>query len=302
MIESLVRLENYHYQDLIKIGSVAKLKESERYMTQMLDGDLNFLESLSSIRDKSQLSARISSKGALIKETYTIFEAISNGLPVKDLRQMVVEGQLLLHSSYETRRSIWNHINRRYFMFNNEWIVRNLAKASKEGINSPRFISLAYLYFVLRDRLMFRFVTGPLWELWKNKIVSVERGDFLSFLEKESQENPIINRWFDSTKNKMASNTLSSLRDFGLLTGNAKKRIHRPAVDSETVFHLLCILMAEGLRGQSIINATDWRMFLWSDADVAHALNELSLRRWIGFEKTGKTVIIELKRFSEVEE
>ena len=269
-------------------------------MTQMLDFDLNFLESLSSIRDKSQLSARISSKGALIKEAYTVFKAISNGLLVEDLRQMVVEGQLLLHSSYETRRSIWNHINRRYFMFKNEWVVRSLAKASKEGMNSPLFISLSYLYYVLRDRLMFRFVTGPLWELWKNKIISVDGGDFLSFLEGESQENSIINRWFDSTKKKLASNTLSSLKDFGVLTGTAKKRIQRPTVASETVFHLLSILMAEGLRGQSIINAPDWRMFMWNDADVAHALNELSFRRWIGFEKTGKTVIIELKRFSEV--
>jgi len=258
-------------------------------------------ESLRSVRDRSQLSARNSSKGALIKEVFSIFQAISDGLSIEDLRQTILEGRLLLHSSYETRRSIWNHVNRRYFVFNNKWIVQSLAEASKEGINSPHFLSLAYLFFVLRDRFVYRFVTGPLCELWKKQITSVERGDFLSFLESESQQNPIVDRWYDSTKKKLASNMLSALRDFGVLTGVRGKKIQRPTIVSETVFHLLTILMAEGLRGQAVVEAPDWRMFLWTEADVARALNELSLRRWIGFEKTGRTVILELKRLPGVE-
>jgi len=257
-------------------------------------------ESLRSVRDKSPLSARNSSKGALIKEIYTIFQAISNGLSVENLRQKVVEGTLLLHSSYETRRSIWNHINRRYFAFDNEWVIRSLAEASKEGMNSPSFLSLAYLYYVLRDRLTFNFVVGPLWERWERRMITVDRGDVLSFLERGSIDNPIIDRWYDSTKRKLASSTLSALRDFGVLKGVRKKKIQRPTIAPETVFHLLSILMAEGLRGQSIIEAPDWQMFLWNGADIAHALNGLSFRRWIRFEKTGRTVILELKRLPEV--
>jgi len=274
---------------------------TKRDLEQRDDNLLEFtFESLRSVRDKSPLSARISSKGALIKEIYTIFQAISNGLSVENLRQTVVEGRLLLHSSYETRRSIWNHINRRYFAFNNEWVIRSLAEASKEGINSPSFLSLAYLYYVMRDKLTFRFVTGPLWERWKERIITIDKGDFLSFLDQESQINSIIDRWYDSTKKKLASNMLSALRDFGALNGVRKKKIQRPTIAPETVFHLLSILMAEGLRGQSIIEASDWRMFLWNEADIAHALNKLSFRRWIGFEKTGRTVIIELKKFPDV--
>jgi len=192
-------------------------------------------------------------------------------------------------------------MNRRYFAFNNDWVIRSLAEASKEGVNSPSFLSLAYVYYVLRDKLTFKFVTGPLWERWKKRITTIDKGDFLSFLDKESQENSIIDRWYDSTKRKLASNMLSALRDFGVLKGVRSKKIQRPTISPETVFHLLSILMAEGLRSQSIIEAPDWRMFLWTDVDVAHALNELSLRRWIGFEKTGRTVIIELKKFPDVE-
>jgi hypothetical protein len=256
--------------------------------------------SLRLVRDNSPFSARNSSKGALIKEIYSVFQALSNGLPVEDLRQKILEGRLILHSSYETRRSIWNHINRRYFTFDSEWIVQSLAEASGEGMNSPSFLSLAYLYYVLRDRLTFEFVVGPLWDRWKKQTVTIDRADFLSFLGRESVDNSIIDRWFDSTKKKLASNTLSALRDFGLLKGVRRKKIQRPTIAPETAFHLLSILMAEGLRGQSIIDAPDWRMFLWSEVDIAHALNDMSFRRWTRFEKAGRTVILELNRLPRV--
>lgn len=270
-------------------------------LEQGVDSSLgSMFEFLRSVRDKSPLSARNSSKGALIEEIYTVFQAVSKGLSVENLRQTVLEGRLIFQSTYETRRSIWNHIHRRYFIFDNEWIVQSLAEASGEGMNSPSFLSLAYLYYVLRDRLTFDFVVGPLWDRWKKQTVTIDRGDFLSFLDKESVGNPIIDRWYDSTKKKLASNTLSALRDFGVLKGVIKKTIQRPTIAPETAFHLLSILMAEGLRGQSIIEAPDWRMFLWNEADIANALNELSFRRWTRFEKTGRTVILELNRLPGV--
>jgi hypothetical protein len=254
------------------------------------------LRSLKLIRDNSQFSARNSSKGALVKETFAVFQAIANGLPVENVRRAVLEGRLLFHRSYETRRSIWNHVNRRYFTFKDKWITMSLADASKEGMSSPNFLSLSYLYYVLRDRLTFRFVTGPLWELWKRQVTAIEKSDVVSFLSRESQENPIIDKWYDSTRMKLANNMLSALRDFGVLTGVRRKKIQSPTIAPETVFHLVSILTAENLKGQRVVDAPDWRMFLWDAADVARALNDLSFRGWIAFEKTGRTVILELKR------
>ena len=255
-------------------------------------------ESLRKVRDKTQLSGR--NKSSFVREFSTIFHALSNGLPIENLREEIFEGKLFFHSSYNTRRGIWNHFHRRFIVFNNDWVIQSLVVASKDGINSSSFLSLSYLYYVLRDRFTFNFVTGPLWERWKKHIVSIDREDVRSFLEKESENNTIIDRWHDRTKRNVASNILTALRDFGVLRGVQRKRIQHPTISSETVYHLLCILMAEGLRGQSIIEALDWRMFLWSEADIANALNELSIRRWIEFEKTGRIAIIELKRKPEV--
>jgi hypothetical protein len=56
--------------------------------------------------------------------------------------------------------------------------------------------------------------------------------------------------------------------------------------------------MAEGKRGRALLEAPDWRLFLWSEAQVVHALANLAQQQWMRFEKGGRTVIIELVRGS----
>ena len=78
------------------------------------------------------------------------------------------------------------------------------------------------------------------------------------------------------------------LRDsltYDFVTGKSIKHIRRPAVSEEATYHLLCILFAEDKSGKAIIDSTDWRLFLWDGNDVSHALNRLSQKKWIRFEK-----------------
>jgi hypothetical protein len=93
---------------------------------------------------------------------------------------------------------------------------------------------------------------------------------------------------------------LAALRDFGVLNGIYSKQIQRPIVSAETVFHLLCVLLTEGHHGREVIEAPDWRLFLWTEDDVGKALADLAQRRWIRFERGGRTVILELVRVAEV--
>jgi hypothetical protein len=181
-----------------------------------------------------------------------------------------------------------------------QWVGGSLAEATKSGLQSAEYLSLAYLYFALRDRLVFDFVTQVVSDKWQRQATAIDRSNVLDFLVQQADEFPRIKQWRESTQKKLASNTLSALRDFGVLRGIQKKYIQRPTIASETVFHLLCILMAEGLRGQAILSAPDWRLFLWSETDVVSALSELAQKRWIRFERVGRTVILEMIRMPEV--
>ena len=259
-------------------------------------------KSLDQIRDNEVLSARISSKGPLIDESYSILRAYKIGSGIRYLRDKVVHGQILPHSSYHTRRTIWNHVYRRYFKHGNEWIVERLKESTNEGKNSREFLSLAYLYYVLRDRFIFLFITDRLWSIWKNKTIAISVNDVLDFLVDISDDFIEVTHWRESTRKKLAQNTIRSLTAFEVLKGLKNKVIQQPSISDEAVFHLLCILWDEGNRGKQLIEAPDWHVFLFSEDNVSYMLNKLSMRGWIGFEKSGSTVMIDLKRKHEVRE
>jgi hypothetical protein len=251
---------------------------------------------MSGARDRSPFSARNTSKGALVDEAHAVFSAIHEGLTVGEARIAIRDGEILRKPSYETRQRILDSLTHRYFWPEGEWSIQSLAKATEAGARSPEFLSLAYLYYALRDRFTFEFIAGPVWERWRNRSTNITQADVLQFLEHQGAEEPQVRKWRESTRAKLASNTLTALREFGLLRGIYSKQIQKPVIAPETTFHLLCILLAEGQDGRSIVEARDWRLFLWSESEVAQALGELSQKRWIRFEKSGRTVILELLR------
>jgi hypothetical protein len=258
------------------------------------------LEKLAQIRDTSPISSRNSSKGALIQETYAVFNAVHQGLALSEIRSAILQGSIVPKTAYSTRERIWNAISHRYLSNCPNWVGYSLASATTQGMYSSPYLSLAYLYFSLRDRLVFDFVTGPVWEKWQHQTTVINRGDLLSFLTEKAEESPQIHKWRDSTRIRLASTILAALRDFSLLKGIKKKYIQGVTIESETVYHLLCILISEGKQGRALLEAPDWRLFLWSEAQVVHALANLAQQQWIRFEKGGKTVIIELIRTPEL--
>ncbi|OHB68626.1 MAG: hypothetical protein A2W17_10560 [Planctomycetes bacterium RBG_16_41_13] len=254
------------------------------------------LEQLSLIRDSSPYSSRNSSKGSLVKETLAVLKAVKKGFPLNSLRQSVLHGRIFQKTSCETRKSIWRLIRYRYLSVCPEWISSSLVSAIENGIQSEDFLSRVYLYYALRDRLTYDFIAGTVWEKWQAGVTSIDRNDFLLFLNQISVEQPHIKEWRESTRKKLAGNTLSAMRDFGLLKGTRIKHIQRPAVSPETVYCLLCILFAEGKEGRTILESLDWRLFLWKESDISNALVHLAQKKWIRFEKGGHTVILQLIR------
>ena len=241
-------------------------------------------------------SPRNSSKGSVISEAFSLFRTMDSTSNLNDLRRKVLDGEVFQKGSFETRSSIWKALRHRYLVVAPEWIAASLIRATEFGPQSAEFLSLAYIYYAFRDRLTLEFILGPVWEKWQDGVTTLDRSDFQVFMEQLAVENCEIRKWHDSTKKKLASQALSALRDFGLLKGTQSKHIQRPTVASETVFHLLCVIIADGKEGRAIIEAPEWRLFLWNEADISNALLTLAQKKWINFEKSGSTVILNLVR------
>jgi bacteriophage exclusion system BrxA-like protein len=217
--------------------------------------------------DVGAISTRDTSKGALVAEAHAVFRALALGMAFGEVRSACLKGRLLRQPARETRHRIWEALHWRYFAWNPpRWVLADLAEAARDDATDRRFVGLAYVHYARHDRLTFDFVTDRLCTLWKNRAFQVRRDDVLDFLADQETRDAAVKRWRESTRKKLAGNVLSALRDFGVLTGVQRKSLQRPVVAPEVVLHLCRVLDGEGLRGRALLDARDWRLFLWERA------------------------------------
>lgn len=229
-------------------------------------------------RDVGRFSARNTSKGALLAEAQAVFRLLGSGASVAEVQAACLSGRILRQRARETRRQIWNALHHRYFAWNPpRWVLAELAEAARGEATDARFVGLAYVHYARRDRLTFEFVTEKLAAFRRARTVEVRRDDVLDYLAGCEDRQVQVKRWRESTRKKLAGNVLSALRDFGLLKGVQRKRLRRPAVPPEVALHLWRLLHTEGLRGRAVVEALDWRLFLWEAEDVKLALGGLRL-------------------------
>jgi hypothetical protein len=246
-------------------------------------------------RDTGPVSARNSSKGMLLWEAHAVFRALASGKGVAEVRSACLTGKLLRQSARETRRRIWQSLDWRYLAWKPaRWVLCDLVESAKGDVTDRRFVGLAYLHYARRDRLTFDFITNRLLSLWKNGTREVHRSEVSDFLSERG--GAVSRKWRESTRIKLASNVLSALRDIGLLTGVRRKFLQRPVIAPEVVLHLCRLLHAEGLRGRTLLEAHDWSLFLWNIQDTSQALAKLAQRGELRFERSGRTVVLDVPR------
>ena len=100
------------------------------------------------------------------------------------------------------------------------------------------------------------------------------------------------------SKGKLIRNTVATLQDFGLVVGTKHRTISRPPIVPRTAFHLTRLLFMEGLSGKEIMQARDWRLFLWDQPDISRMMNRMAQEKWIRYEKSGQIVILEIENES----
>jgi hypothetical protein len=249
--------------------------------------------------DTGAMSTRNTSKGALVAEAHAVFRALSSGMPMDEVKSACLTGRLLRQSARETRHRIWEALHWRYFAWSPpRWVLADLEEAARGDADERRFVGLAHVHYARRDRLTFDFATDRLWTRWNNKVLEVGRDDVLDFLADCESHDAAVNKWRESTRRKLAGNVLSALRDFGVLTGVQRKFLRRPVVAPEVALHVCRVLDGEGLRGRTLLEARDWRLFLWDLQDTSLALAQLAQRGEIGFERSGRTVVLDVPRHS----
>lgn len=193
---------------------------------------------------------------------------------VETTKQLLIEGRLPQRSR-SSRASIVSRIGMRLTSWNPPgWVLDDLALFA--GRTSPTSLQAALLIHVCRqDPFLYALVQDVIRPRWQNGTVGIEPADVQRFLDQQTPEHPEIKAWTPQTRARLASMSLTILRDYGLLEGSSRKIIVDPATPNEVAAHLSLMLEAEGVKHGDVPRHTDWQLWLWDEARARCTLAEL---------------------------
>ena len=213
------------------------------------------------------------SKAGLLDETRQFLMTYARLLDVDATARELTDGALPQRSR-ETRRTIVKIIKARLTRWNPpDWVLSELADFARQDTDALK--SALLLHAARQDALLYDVALQVIAPRWTEHEREVTRADVQRFLDTVEPSHLEITGWSRETREKLAGNLLSILRDYGLLVGTATKRIVEPIVPAGVVAHLARLLLAEGLAAEELPLHPDWRLWLWEPERAARALAAL---------------------------
>lgn len=235
----------------------------------------------------------LSSKGALLNETLAVLRQINQGHSIKDVRTRVVEQDLLGKTSRSTRRTEWENIHRRYLTDTDH--ARTLARMV---VHAPdrQTQKLVLFYELCRSTPLLRDTTIEcVYPRYTEGFSGIDKSDIQQYFEEIAPAHPEIADWSPQTREKVISNILTVLRDFGLLEGTQRKTFSRLYVPLPAFVYVLYQLASDGLTApRRILEARDWRLFFLEREDVILLLDEATVAGHCTFKHRGDVYTLDL--------
>ena len=220
------------------------------------------------------------SKAGLLDETRRFLLTYARCQDLSATRQALIDGGLPQRSR-DTRITIVEVIQRRLTRWSPPlWVYDELISFAEER-DHPSLDAALLLHIARQDALINDFIHHVVVPHWNQGDHILVRADVQRFLDLALPEHAEIDTWSLATREKLAGNVLSILRDYGLLRGREQKQIVEPHVPSNVAEHLVRLLRSEGVSENELASHTDWGIWLWDRRRAQQTIETLPVQEAI---------------------
>jgi hypothetical protein len=246
-------------------------------------------------RTDSPYSSSNSSKGSLLTESEIVFSyLLKNNCNLNLARRAVIRDNILAKRTYKTRKLCWELLHSRYFPTKfADGHLNPIISIYKTNASETIKRGVLYYHFATSDLFAYEVTTKLIYSLANKGFTNISPRIVNEFLDSRAGSHPEVNNWSHNTRNRLVSNYLSSLRDFGILEGKARKIIHRPMVEEALFLYVANILKDCGKSSRDILLSEDFRLFLLTPEQVINRFIEADRNNKIRFKKSGNILSLE---------
>lgn len=159
--------------------------------------------------------------------------------------------------------------------------------------DQPRAFAEACYYEASRDDdLLAAFAEGPLFSWHEAGRVVVQQEEIVEWLRSQEQTGNAP-AWSDAIQLRVARGLLAALRDFGVLTGHARKEIVPPNLSLTGFAYVAFRLHQQGASSRSLVHTHVWRRWLLTERRVAEMFADADSHGLLRFASAGTVVRVD---------
>lgn len=232
-------------------------------------------------------------KGALIDETYAVFQAWDFSRPQAENLRRIQDENHVGATSTNWARDVAKVLHRR---FEPEGRDRPLVELAQAGCARDVWNPLL-LWHMTRDEFLVRdFLIQWLYPLYADGVYRLHTAGVVLYLKSLTKKKDIVwsGQWTDTTTMGVASGLLRIATDFGLLTGSQAREFGSYHLPEPSFLYLLHAMAEAETNARRIVEAPDWRMYLLDVADVEREILRLHQFRKLHYDVAGTLAQLKL--------
>lgn len=204
--------------------------------------------------------------GSLWVELQNLLDHSLVGLSHADIRQLVLEKNVVTKRTLANCNKVWRKLVERYSMDPGDTgFVQFLQLYYRETSIHQRAL-LAYLLFNRNNDLARRISLDWLAPQLYRSGALLDRKKLRQYFDDLCDTNEDVAAWAETTKAGFLKQYLGAIRDFGLAEGRGKKIVTKPVVGSNVVLYALQLARMQGLPPREMLRC-QWFQLLGVDMD-----------------------------------
>jgi hypothetical protein len=173
--------------------------------------------------------------------------------------------------------------------------------AMKEFLTSPRGFMEAYYFEASRDdQLLAAFAEGPLFGWWEAGRVVVNLNEVAEWVTGLGTKGETPS-WAESTRIEVARHVLAALRDFGVLSGAARKEFSRASLSIAGFGYVAFRLHESGASSRALLASPVWRRWMVDQRRVTELFHEAARKGLLRYSAAGSAVRVDWLQLSLTE-
>ena len=236
-------------------------------------------------KEEKIYSAGITKGLSLIKETKTFFQELNNTNDLDKIQNKVLNDNIFDKTALGSRRNVLSLIKQRFYL-NSEINTEILQKIINSNLNDTIKNFIIYYYFSKSESIVYDITTKALYNMFLDGKSIVTKKDIQTFLDNQSKTHPEINKWTESTKERVVQHYLAIMKDFKFLKGSQKKQFDIPFIPAEILLFILFEKLDEKINIKKILNSDDFKLFFLEKNEIINYFEEGAKMGYIRFNHT----------------